>query len=256
MCYDNDARPPLPPDPGGPATGTELVLRAADGNEFLAYAAQPAGPAAAQVLIYPDVRGLHPFYQDLALRFATVGVAALALDYFGRTAGLGPRDDAFEFGPHVEQMQLPTFYADVTAALAYLRRDSGAERATFVLGFCRGGALALLSGTEDFGLAGLVAFYSGLSRDLGSGTALQHAARVRVPVLGLFGGADPGIPPEQVEELDRQLDRAGVPHEIVSYPGAPHSFFDRKAVEFAAESADAWRRVLRFIAAHSGNPAS
>ena len=248
MCYDNDARPPLPPDPGGPASGTELVLRAADGNEFLAYAAQPAAPPRAQVLIYPDVRGLHPFYEDLALRFATVGIAALALDYFGRTAGLGARDDAFEFRPHVEQMQLPTFHADVTAALAYLRRDGGADHATFVLGFCRGGTLALLSGTEDFGLAGLVAFYSGLSRDLGSGPVLEQAARIKVPVLGLFGGADPGIPPEQVEELDQQLDRAGVPHAIVSYPGAPHSFFDRKAVEFAAESADAWQRVLRFFA--------
>jgi carboxymethylenebutenolidase len=194
------------------------------------------------------VRGLHPFYEDLALRFATVGIAALALDYFGRTAGLGARDDAFEFRPHVEQMQLPTFYADVRAALAYLRRDDGAARATFVLGFCRGGTLALLSGTEDFGLAGLVAFYSGLSRDLGSGPVLEQAARIKIPVLGLFGGADPGIPPEQVEELDQQLDRSGVPHAIVSYPGAPHSFFDRKAVEFAAESADAWQRVLRFIA--------
>ena len=249
MCYDNDDRPPLPPGAAGPASGADLVLTAADGTQFLAYAARPAAPAPAQVLIYPDVRGLHPFYQDLALRFASVGVAALALDYFGRTAGLDARDDAFEFWPHVEQMQLPTFYADVAAALAYLRRDAGADRATFVLGFCRGGSLALLSGAEDFGLAGLVAFYSGLGRDLGSGTPLQHAARIKVPVLGLFGGADAGIPPEQVAELDQQLDRAGVPHAVVTYPGAPHSFFDRKAVEFAAESADAWQRVLRFFAA-------
>src|SRR5436190_222115 len=85
MCYDSDARPPLPPTPGSPAVGTDLVLTATDGNRFAAYAAAPGAPAAAQVLIYPDVRGLYPFYKDLALRFASVGVAALAMDYFGRT---------------------------------------------------------------------------------------------------------------------------------------------------------------------------
>jgi carboxymethylenebutenolidase len=71
---------------------------------------------------------------------------------------------------------------------------------------------------------------------------------MRCPVLGLFGGADQGIPPEDVEEFDRSLDVAGVPHEIVVYPGAPHSFFDRKYDEYAEACEDAWRRVLAFLA--------
>jgi carboxymethylenebutenolidase len=70
-------------------------------------------------------------------------------------------------------------------------------------------------------------------------------------VLGLFGGADQGIPAAQVEELDSQLDRAGVPHEIMTYPDAPHSFFDRKAAEHADASADAWRRMLAWINTYS-----
>src|SRR5512143_3892160 len=114
MCYDSDAQPPYPPISGGAADGKDIVL-----------SAQPTGP---QVLIYPDVRGLHQFYKELALRFAEVGVRALAIDYFGRTAGLTPRDDSFECMPHVRKMTIPTLFADVTAALAHLRGLNKTDR--------------------------------------------------------------------------------------------------------------------------------
>jgi carboxymethylenebutenolidase len=249
MCYDSDARPPYPPISGGAADGQDIVLTAPDGNQFaayIAYAAQPAGP---QVIIYPDVRGLHQFYKELALRFAEVGVRALAIDYFGRTAGLTPRDDQFEFMPHVEKMTIPTFLTDVTASLAYLRGLSKADRPTFVVGFCRGGTLALHTGAEKFDLAGLIPFYAGLSRPIAGskGSTLEQAAKIHYPVLGLFGGADPGIPASDIEQLDKQLDVAGVSHHIVTYDGAPHSFFDRKYAEYADASADAWTRILNFI---------
>ncbi len=70
-----------------------------------------------------------------------------------------------------------------------------------------------------------------------------------------MGGADQGIPQEQVEELRTALQNAGVEHEIVVYPGAPHSFFDRSYDEHAAASADAWKRVLAFVRAHQKVPA-
>jgi carboxymethylenebutenolidase len=111
-----------------------------------------------------------------------------------------------------------------------------------------GGSLVLLSATQDLGWAGGIAFYAGMTRDFGGyGTALHHADQVKYPLLGLFGGADQGIPVAQVEELDARLDRSGAPHEIVIYPDAPHSFFDRKATDYAEASADAWRRILTFI---------
>ena len=256
MCYDDNARPPMPPGNGGSAEGEDLVLTAADGTRFAAYAAQPGNPTGAQILIYPDVRGLHQFYKNLALRFAETGVRAIAIDYFGRTAGLTSRDEPFEYMPHVQQMTLPHVFADTRAALDYLRAGAGPGNRTFLVGFCRGGSLALLAGAQDFGFTGLIAFYAGLSRSIGEGgTVLEQADRVKYPVLGLFGGADQGIPPEDVQALDRQLDKAGVEHEIISYPGAPHSFFDRRATDFAQESSDAWRRVLDFIAGHVGAPA-
>lgn len=252
MCYDSNARPPIPPGAAGSTRTQDLVLTAADGNRFAAYLAEPEATATAQVLIYPDVRGLHGFYKDLALRFAEQGIAALALDYFGRSAGLSSRDDSFEYMPHVQQMQFPSFLADVDASLARLREDAGADRATFTLGFCMGGTLSLMTATRDLGLAGAIGFYAGMTREYGEGTALDQAGNVKVPVLGLFGGADQSIPPEKVEALDHALDGAGVPHEIVTYPDAPHSFFDRKAAEYADASSDAWRRVLGFIAEYSG----
>src|SRR5947199_585493 len=139
MCYDDNARPPMPPGANGKAHGEDLVLTATDGNRFAAYFARPDQPTGAQIVIYPDIRGLHQFYKELALRFAEVGIAAVAMDYFGRTAGLTSRDDSFDFWPHVQQLRLQTLFTDVTAALAQLRTSSGVGQATFTVGFCMGG---------------------------------------------------------------------------------------------------------------------
>lgn len=252
MCYDDDARPPVPEGEPGSAKGEDVVLTATDGNQFAAFLARPGRPSGAQVLIYPDIRGLHQFYKELALRFAEAGVAAIAIDYFGRTAGLSARDDSFEFMPHVQQVRLPTLYADAAAALDHLHGQNEPGGATFSVGFCFGGAVSLLSGAQDeLGLAGVIGFYAGMGRDFGGGTLLDRADQIKRPALGLFGGADQGIPVEQVHEFDHRLNAAGVEHEIVIYPGAPHSFFDRRYEEFAEASADAWARVQAFIVAHT-----
>ncbi|HEU4325869.1 MAG TPA: dienelactone hydrolase family protein [Roseiflexaceae bacterium] len=249
MCYDDQARAPIPPGEARAIRSESLVLTAGDGNRFAAYAALPEGGATAQVLILPDVRGLHAFYQDLADRLAQTGVAALAMDYFGRTAGVGARDESFDFWPHARQLTVPTVLADARAGLAELRARAGADGGQYTLGFCVGGSLSFFCGAEELGLAGIVAFYSGLTREIGpAGSVLDNAARVRVPVLGLFGGADQGIPVEAVHTLDERLDEASIDHTIVIYPDAPHSFFDRRATEFADASADAWQRVLGFLA--------
>jgi len=253
MCYDDNARPPMPPGNGGTAQGEDVVLMAADGNRFAAYIAHPSNPNGSQVLIYPDVRGLHQFYKELALRFAEVGVAAIAMDYFGRTAGLTSRDEPFDFWPHVQQLRLPTVFADAKASLEHLYSVTGSNASSFTVGFCLGGSLSLYTGTEDMGLAGIIGFYAGLSRqmDENKGTVLAASDKIHYPVLGLFGGADQGIPQEQVHQLDVQLDKAGVEHQIVIYPDTPHSFFDRRATEYADASTDAWQRVLSFMAAHT-----
>jgi carboxymethylenebutenolidase len=199
-------------------------------------------------VILPDVRGLYRFYIELAERFAEAGRHAITIDYFGRTAGLAPRDDSFEYMPHVEQTTAEQVQADIAAAIAALRERTGAT--TFVtVGFCFGGSQSFYAAmNESLDLAGVIGFYGGLSRARG-GTppVLELVPEIRRPVLGLFGGADQGIPPEDVEAFDRGLDAAGVEHEVVVYPGAPHSFFDRTQAEHAEASTDAWRRALDFL---------
>src|SRR6266487_132717 len=178
MCYDDNARPPLPPGEGETAHGEDIILTAADGNRFAAYFAHLANPKGAQVLLYPDVRGLHKFYKELALRFAEVGITAMAIDYFGRTAGIGSRDEAFDYMPHVQQIHLASFFSDVSAALAPLRAGEDVQRSTFPIGFCMGGTLSFLTGTrQEYDLAGVIGFYSGMSRKFegARGTLLDEA---------------------------------------------------------------------------------
>src|SRR5436190_8372147 len=101
MCFDSDSLPPIPVLSGAAVSHDELVLEAADGNRFAAFAATPDEPGATGVVVLPDVRGLYRFYEELALRFAERGYAAVAFDYFGRTAGVAKRGDDFEYREQV-----------------------------------------------------------------------------------------------------------------------------------------------------------
>lgn len=252
MCFDHDSRPPIPAIAGGALDAHEIALDAADGNRFAAYRARAAEPTGAGILILPDVRGLHEYYRDLALRFAEHGVDAIALDYFGRTAGIGDRGPGFDFGPHVPQTTYEALRADTAAAAGHLRAETGA-RSLFTVGFCMGGRLAFLSAGFDLGLAGVIGFYgwpTGPSRN-GTPAPADVARTFASPVLGIFGGADEGISGDAVVAFETALDAAGVEHRITTYPDAPHSFFDRKAEAFAAASAEAWDEVLSFIRAHT-----
>jgi carboxymethylenebutenolidase len=202
------------------------------------------------VVILPDVRGLFAFYERLAERFAGVGIDAVAIDYFGRTAGTGHRDDDFDFRAHVAQTTPDGVSADVAAAVAHLR-ESGRVGAVFTVGFCFGGSNSFLQVSNDE-LAGTIGFYAGMRPRVEDGpTPISEAPNAKVPVLGLFGGADKGIPAEKVEEFTAALATSGVEHTVHTYPGAPHSFFDRSYDDYADECADAWRRVLAFIDSHS-----
>src|SRR4051812_41231371 len=140
MCFPFDAIVPELPEGfqviAGGAAGEHLTLTSADGTEFSAFLARAEGPTG--VVILPDVRGLFRFYEQLAERFAAAGHPAIAIDYFGRTAGLGPRDEDFEYMPHVQQTSAAQIAQDVAAALAALKAQTGIERAITV-GFCFGG---------------------------------------------------------------------------------------------------------------------
>ena len=242
MCFDLDSTPPIPAISGAAVSHDDLVLVAADGNRFAAFAAAPDEPAAAGVVILPDVRGLYRFYEELALRFAERGYAAVAFDYFGRTAGIDKRPDDWDYMPLVQQLTTEQVQADVAACVGYLR-EHGAST-VFTVGFCYGGSGSWAAAASGHGLAGAVGFYGRPSR------MIDLVPRLEAPILALQGGADQGIPHEDNVEFERVLREAGKDYELVEFEGAPHSFFDRKQEQFQDASDDAWRRTLEFIDAH------
>ncbi len=255
MCYDDAARPPLPPISGGAGIGStrDLVLEAADGTQFAAYSATAASPGGPGIVVMPDVRGLYRFYKELAERFAEAGVHATAIDYFGRTAGVAERDVDFEYQPHVAETLPETIATDVKAAAEHLRsEEGGGADAVFTVGFCFGGRNSFNQAAAGHGLAGVIGFYGFVARREGEDKTapVDLAKDYRAPVLGLFGGADKNITAGHVEQFKSALLVAGVQSDIVTYEGAPHSFFDRTAEQNAAASADAWRRMLEFIQAN------
>jgi len=250
MCFDLDSSPPIARISGAAVSHDDLVLEARDRNRLAAFAAISAEASRTGIVILPDIRGLYRFYEELALRFAERGYAAIAIDYFGRTAGVSKRDDDFEYMPHVERTTQEGIQADIGAAVAHLR-DAGC-RTIFTVGFCFGGRNSWLAAASGHGLAGAIGFYGrpGRGRD-GAPGPTQRAGELAAPILALMGGDDPGIPVDEVEAFDSALSSAGIEHEVVIYPGAPHSFFDRKFEEFAGESEDAWNRVLAFLERYS-----
>ncbi len=249
MCFDLDSAPPIPVIAGAAVSHERFELRADDGNTFAAFVAEPEDPARVGVAILPDVRGLYRFYEELALRLAERGYAAVAFDYFGRTAGAEPRDDEFEYPPHVEQTTDAGVQADTGAAVAELRRR-GAE-AVFTLGFCFGGRASWIAAASGHGLNGSVGFYGSPTRERGGPSAVALVERMTCPVLALQAGADANITADDNRAFDEALSSAGVDHEVVVFDGAPHSFFDRKQEDFADASADAWQRVLDFVEQHA-----
>jgi carboxymethylenebutenolidase len=245
VCFELDSLPPIVRIAGAAVSHDDLELEAADGNRFAAFEATPDDPNGIGVVILPDVRGLYRFYEELALRFAERGYDAVAIDYFGRTAGTAKRGDDFDYPPHVAQTMQAGIQADIQAAVERLRPRT---RAIFTVGFCFGGRNSWLAAASGHGLSGAVGFYGNPGdRDDGLPGPTRQAADMEAPILALQAGDDQNITAELNEAFDRALTGADVEHELVTYEGAPHSFFDRRYDDFAAASEDAWRRVLEFL---------
>ena len=245
MCFDLDSSPPIAVIAGAAVSHEDLVLEASDGNELAAFAAHSEEASSTGIVVLPDVRGLYRFYEELALRFAERGFEAVAIDYFGRTAGVEKRDDDFDYMAHTPLTRSGTVQADVGAGVAYLR-DGGVTR-IFTVGFCFGGRNSWLASAGGHGLAGAVGFYGSLGERNGEPGPIDRAPELEGPILALQAGDDQHITADQNQASAEALTAARVDFELITYDGAPHSFFDRKQAEFADASEDAWNRVLDFV---------
>lgn len=246
MCYSDAARVPLPPVSGAAADQGDLVLTSSDGTKFAAHFARAGKPTGDGMIVMPDVRGLHQFYKELAQRFAEAGIDAVAIDYFGRTAGIGDRDEGFDYAPHVEQTTQENIANDVSAAIAYLEsKEGGAVKSVFTVGFCFGGSSSWNQSALQPRLNGAIGFYGRPPR------SEPFISKMKAPLLLLLAGSDGATPQDAFHVFDKELTVANVTHEMQIYEGAPHSFFDRTYDQWKDACDDAWRRMLAFVKQHS-----
>ena len=235
--------PPGPPDPGEVAGSRAIDLTSADGARLVAHEATPRAPRGQRIVLLPDVRGLHAYYKDLAVRFAEAGFPTVAIDYFGRTAPDDVRDETFEHPPHVQQVQPAQVRDDVAAAIAHL--DGFSDGPVFTVGFCFGGSQSWRLAASDLPLAGTIGFY-------GRPSLVEDVVpAIDKPMLLLVAGDDAATSPEVADRFAGQLEAAGVVFERQVYEGAPHSFFDRSYAQWQDACTDAWQRILSFTARHA-----
>ncbi|MDI9581690.1 MAG: dienelactone hydrolase family protein [Thermobispora sp.] len=243
MCHSNDSRPPAPPEIGPVAEHGPITLTSSDGSRLPAHFALPGRTPRGRMIVLPDVRGLHPYYRDLTVRCAEAGFATVAIDWFGRTTEDDERPDDFPWREHIPKVEPAHVAADVTVALEHLA-GRGVTGPAVTVGFCVGGSQSWRLSAGDVDLAGVIGFYGRpmLVRDV--------IPRMRRPMLLLLAGDDAVTPAEEFTAFTAELAAAGVPYEAHTYPGAPHSFFDRSFGEWQEACADAWRRILDFTARH------
>jgi carboxymethylenebutenolidase len=214
----------------------------------MAYFARAGSPTGSGVVILHDGYGYRDFYKELARNFASAGVEAVAIDLYARTArdDEGPRDETWTFRPHMEATSPETVNTDVRAGMGFLQSDQGgAARAIFTLGFCFSAAHSWRQSASQTSLAGCMGMYGAPDR------VRNQVGSMKSPLLLIVAGAD-RIPISDFEAFDGELTVAAVPHRMVVYDGAPHSFFDVKFVEWKAACDDAWTQMLDFMDASAG----
>jgi carboxymethylenebutenolidase len=251
MCTPpDDAGIPAPPA----AAEEERRLRAADGAALREFIAQPAtGFRRGAVIIIHDIWGYTDFYKNLARGITEHGHAAALVDFFGRQSDLpqeirnpertGRTPEALALAQkRAQQLTDGRFLADMQTAVDDLQAR-GAQRVA-CWGFCMGGRLAYISAAKVRNLAGVVAYYGFLQGESGRLSPLDLAGDIRIPLLGIFGGADPGIPADQIAAF---RDGLKTENEIVAYPEAPHGFLRFGAAEHREAIDDALPKTFRFL---------
>ena len=220
------------------------------------YRAQPKGKKNLPVvLVVSEIFGVHQYIADVARRFAKLGYLALAPDLFGRQgdpAAYASIPDLLKNliakVPDAQVMQ------DLDACVAWAYRNTGDTARLGVTGFCWGGRIAWLYAAHNPQVKAGVAWYGRLAGDrnaLQPSYPLDVAPSLKVPVLGLYGGRDEGIPLASVEAMRDALAGGKSGSEIVVYPEAGHAFHaDYRPSYLAAAAADGWKRCTGWFSRH------
>jgi carboxymethylenebutenolidase len=227
------------------------TVKVADG-EMPLYFARPANAANPPViLVAMEIFGLHEYIRDVVRRWAKQGAFAVAPDYYFRKGDLTKITEIKDLFPIVNTKPDTELFSDLDATVAWAKEKGGDTGRLGIMGFCRGGRTVWLYSTHNAGLKAGVAFYGSLNdqhSDAMPKNALDLAAEVKEPVLGLYGEADQGIPVAQVEEMKAKLKAAGKTAEFKIYPGAPHGFHADYRASYRKEAAeDAWKEATAWF---------
>ena len=228
-------------------TAGEVKVPVPDGA-LPAYRAMPAtGGPFPTVLVVQEIFGVHEHIKDICRRFAKLGYYAIAPELFARVADVEMMTSIEEARAAAAKLADRQIMADFDSAVAFAKSEQGDGRRLGITGFCYGGRVVWLYAAHSAALKAAVTWYGRLT---GPTTALQPkhpldlVTELRAPVLGLYAGADQGIPTADVEKMRAALRGAGQPSEIVVYDGTPHGFHaDYRPTYREAAAKDGWQRM-------------
>lgn len=232
-------------------TAGEVKIPTKDG-EMPAYRAMPAGKTGLPtVLVVQEVFGVHEHIRDVTRRLAKQGYLAIAPELYARQGDPTKYTDTGALMKEVvSKVSDAQVMADLDAAAAWAAKNGGAGKLG-ITGFCWGGRITLLYAAHNPNLAAAVAWYGPTARAYYAGdkTPLDVAAQIKAPVLGLYGGADGGIPNDTVEKMGAALKAAGnTRSEIVIFPNMPHAFHADYRPSYRKEAADdGWKRLTAWF---------
>ena len=239
-----------------PSTGLEAgdTRIATTDREIPAYWARPEGKSNLPiVLVVHEIWALHEHFKDVTRRLAKEGYLAVACDFFARQGDPGNLEIE-EIRKIVARVPDAQVISDLDAAALWAAKNGGDAKRLGITGFCWGGRIVWLYAAHSKALRAGVAWYGKVEAPA---TALQpkHAVDVagelKAPVLGLYGGADAGIPNEGVDRMRAAIRASGKPSEIHTYPDMPHAFYaDYRPSYRKREAEDGWRRMLDWFRRH------
>lgn len=236
-------------------TAGEVKIAVKDG-EIPAYRAMPAkGESFPTVLVVQEIFGVHEHIKDICRRFAKLGYLAVAPELYARQGDVSGKSDIQAIiRDVVSKVPDSQVMSDLDAAVAWAKKHKGDTTKLGVTGFCWGGRIVWLYAAHNPDLKAGVAWYGRLTSpvtDLQPKHPLDLVADLKTPVLGLYGGADQGIPNDTVEKMKQALADAKKPSEIVLYPDTPHGFHaDYRASYREKEAKDGWKRLTEWFKKH------
>ena len=235
----------------------EVEIPTTDG-QIPAYRAMPAtGNSFPVVLVVQEIFGVHEYIRDICRRFAKLGHLAVAPELFARQGNVSKMPDIQEIlSTVVSKVPDAQVLSDLDATVAWADRSSKGDIAKLgITGFCWGGRIVWLYAAHNPQLKAGVAWYGrlvGRANELQPKHPIDVAASLTVPVLGLYGGDDSGIPLDTVEQMRKALKAQASPSEIIVYPNTPHGFHADYRPSYRKERAeDGWKRLREWFKKHN-----